>query len=188
MGRLHGSPYECVISVSLPVPQYVVRYCETLQRVQGENTLLSEYIYVPPPFPHLRNDKLACDQQRPQQVVSAVVPHLIDRHLKTERVSSQGEQRMFEKAAGTICSFLFFWSLRPISHSSTYLRPGEDDWFAQMFTHEGQGRGGVRHSVCAVQDHKTVIVFVVFLEKKKYDQIFAHRFRLRHLFFFYNVK
>lgn len=35
------------------------------------------------PSPHLRNDKLARNQQSPQQVVSAVIPHLIDGHLKT---------------------------------------------------------------------------------------------------------
>lgn len=35
------------------------------------------------PSPHLRNNKLAGDQQSPQQVVSAVIPHLIDGHLKT---------------------------------------------------------------------------------------------------------
>lgn len=34
------------------------------------------------PSPHLRNDKLAGDQQRPQQVVSAVISHLVDGHLR----------------------------------------------------------------------------------------------------------
>lgn len=37
---------------------------------------------VPPSSTHLRNDKLTSDQQCPQQVVSSIVPHLIDRHLQ----------------------------------------------------------------------------------------------------------
>lgn len=43
-------------------------------------------IYVP--SSHLRNDKMASNQQRPQQVGSAIIPHLVDRHLKTESVLS----------------------------------------------------------------------------------------------------
>lgn len=51
--------------------------------------------------------------------------------------------------------------------SGSYLWAGENDGFAQMFTHEGQGRGRVSHSVCAMQDHKTIKVFIVFLETDK---------------------
>lgn len=51
--------------------------------------------------------------------------------------------------------------------NSSYLRAGENDWFAQMFTHEGQGRGCVSHGVCAVKDHKAIIVLVVFLERDR---------------------
>lgn len=40
-----------------------------------------------------------------------------------------------------------------------------------MFTHEGQGRGSVSHGVCAVEDHKTIVVFIVFLDKKNIMRI-----------------
>lgn len=53
--------------------------------------------------------------------------------------------------------------VRPFEDSS-YLRAGENDWFAQMFTHEGQGRGCVSHSVCTMKDHKSIIVLIVVLE------------------------
>lgn len=38
----------------------------------------------PSPLPHLWDDKLPRDQQRPQQVVSAVIPHFVDGHLRKE--------------------------------------------------------------------------------------------------------
>ncbi len=47
---------------------------------------------------------------------------------------------------------------------SSYLRAGENDGFAQMFAHEGQSGGCVGHSVRAMKDHETIVVFVVFLE------------------------
>lgn len=48
-----------------------------------------------------------------------------------------------------------------------HLRAGEDDWFAQVLTHEGEGRGRVRHGVCAVQDHEAVVGFIVSLGEDK---------------------
>lgn len=110
-------------------------------------------MYFPVPFPHLRNNKLAGNQQRPQQVVSAIISHLIDGHLKEE-------SELLPKHFGhSVC--------QTPEDSDSYLWAGENDGFAQMFTHEGQGRGRVSHSVCAVQDHKTIKVFIVFLEKDK---------------------
>lgn len=40
-----------------------------------------------------------------------------------------------------------------------------------MFTHKGQGRGCVSHRVCAVEDHKTIVVFIVFLNKEKENKM-----------------
>lgn len=48
-----------------------------------------------------------------------------------------------------------------------YLRAGQDDWLAQIFAHEGQGGGRVRHGVCAVEDHKSIVVLIVFLRMDK---------------------
>ncbi len=44
-----------------------------------------------------------------------------------------------------------------------YLWASEDDRLSQVLTHEGQGRGGVSHRVCAMQDNKTIVLLVVFL-------------------------
>lgn len=49
----------------------------------------------PSPLPHLGDDKLPGDQQRPQQVVSAIISHFVDGHLKTKR-ASEGNPRFSE--------------------------------------------------------------------------------------------
>ena len=43
------------------------------------------------------------------------------------------------------------------------LRAGQDDRLAQVFQHEAQGRGGIGHGVCAVQDDKAVEALVVIV-------------------------
>ena len=44
------------------------------------------------------------------------------------------------------------------------LRAGEDDGFGEVLEHEAEGRGGVGHSVGAVQDDKAVEVVVVIVD------------------------
>ncbi|MNQ72242.1 hypothetical protein D3C85_869410 [compost metagenome] len=41
------------------------------------------------------------------------------------------------------------------------LGAGDDDRLVQIFEHEGEGRGGERHGVGAVQDHEAVVLLVV---------------------------
>lgn len=41
------------------------------------------------------------------------------------------------------------------------LRACEDDGLREVFEHKAQCRGGVRHGVCAVEDHKAIIVSIV---------------------------
>ena len=46
-------------------------------------------------------------------------------------------------------------------HADRELRAGQDDGFAQVFEHEAQGRGGVRHGVGSMQHYEAVVVGVV---------------------------
>lgn len=116
----------------------------------------------PSPLPHLGDDKLAGDQQRPQQVVSAVVSHFVDGDLKTKH-ASEGNPA-FKRCASS-CAFSFAGVC--VAVVVVYLRAGEDDWLAQVFTHEGEGGGRVRHRVRAVKNHKSIVVLIVFLRTKK---------------------
>lgn len=118
----------------------------------------------PSPVPHLGDDKLAGDQQRPQQVVSAVVSHFVDGNLKTKH-ASEGNPAL--KRCASSCAFSFAEVCVAVVVVVVYLRAGEDDWLAQVFTHEGEGGGRVRHRVRAVKNHKSVIVLVVFLRTQK---------------------
>lgn len=47
-----------------------------------------------------------------------------------------------------------------------YLGAGEDDRLPQMLTHEGQSGCCVGHGVRAVENDKTVILLIVFLEPR----------------------
>lgn len=47
-----------------------------------------------------------------------------------------------------------------------YLGAGEDDRLPQVLTHEGQSRCCVGHGVRAVENDKTVILLIVFLEPR----------------------
>lgn len=114
---------------------------------------------APSPSPHLWDDKLPGNKQRPQQVVSAVISHFIDGYLKTKRIF-EGEIRTSVKPRRRVF---------PDGRARFYLRAGQDDWLAQIFAHEGQGGGRVRHRVRAVEDHKSIVVLIVILrtDKKK---------------------
>lgn len=116
----------------------------------------------PSPLPYLGDDKLAGDQQRPQQVVSAVVSHFVDGDLKTKHAS---EGNPVLKRCASSCAFSFAGVC--VAVVVVYLRAGEDDWLAQVFTHEGEGGGRVRHRVRAVKNHKSIVVLIVFLRTKK---------------------
>lgn len=59
---------------------------------------------VPSPSPHLGNDKLPGNKQRPQQVVSAVISQFIDGYLKTKRIF-EGDLH-FSEAAQTCFSLV----------------------------------------------------------------------------------
>ncbi len=45
------------------------------------------------------------------------------------------------------------------------LRASKDDWLGQVFHHERQCRGGVRHGVGTVEDDKTVVLLVLRLRE-----------------------
>lgn len=54
----------------------------------------------------------------------------------------------------------------PREATSWYLGASEDDWFVQVFQHEGQHGGPRGHGVGAVDNHKALVLLIVPLQER----------------------
>lgn len=69
------------LQLTLTIAKLIIIIDWSIYILEAPPKALLQFSYFP--SPHLRNEKLARDEQSPQQVVSAVISHLIDGHLNT---------------------------------------------------------------------------------------------------------